>query len=251
MASMTRAEWIFVTVLSVLTLVVLVSVPPISPQALAEARGQPLEDVRTATVAATAVVVAASPSPKPTLTTVATPTATAYAAATRTPSPAATATATARPTATASPTMTPFPFDTRADLDRFIYIDQSTQRMYVFAKGRLLRDIPCSTGAPEPDKYTPAWSGQVGYYHGTFFAFDVYADDAWYLFQHDGAILIHSLPYTLENDTKIYQDSEFLGVRPVSHGCIRISPENARWLTAWDPEGVTVVITDLDLDKWR
>jgi lipoprotein-anchoring transpeptidase ErfK/SrfK len=136
-------------------------------------------------------------------------------------------------------------------MDRFIYIDQSVQRIFVFESGRLIRDIACSTGAPTPEKYTPAWSGQVGYYHGTFFSFDVYADDAWYLFQHDGAILIHSLPYTLENGAKVYQDGMFLGVRPVSHGCIRISPENARWLTDWNPEGAEIVITDPYPEKWQ
>lgn len=115
----------------------------------------------------------------------------------------------------------------------------------------MLRNIACSTGAPQPDKYTPAWSGQVGYYHGTFFSFDVYADDAWYLFQHDGAILIHSLPYTVENGAKVYQDREFLGVRPVSHGCIRIAPENAKWLTEWDPEGAEIIVSDPYLEKWQ
>jgi lipoprotein-anchoring transpeptidase ErfK/SrfK len=250
MASMTRAEWIFVTVLSALTLIALVSVPPISPQALAEARGQALVDIHTPTIATpTLVTVTATPSRTPTPT--ATASATTSATATGTPSPTKTPTSTAYPTATASPTITPFPFDTRADLDRYIYIDQSVQRMFIFEKGRLLRNIACSTGAPEPGKYTPAWSGQVGYYHGTFFSFDVYADDAWYLFQHDGAILIHSLPYTVQDGKKVYQDREFLGVRPVSHGCIRISPENAVWLTAWNPEGATVVISDPYLEKWQ
>jgi len=248
---MTRAEWIFVTLLSALTLVVLVSVPPISQQALAEARGQVLAQaqVEVATPAPRTATSSPSPTPEPTFTaTVSSPT---RAAATSTPRPTATPTSTVPPTATASPSITPFPFDTRADLDRFIYIDQAVQRMFVFEKGRLLRNIACSTGAPQPDKYTPAWNGQVGYYHGTFFSFDVYADDAWYLFQHDGAILIHSLPYTVEDGVKVYQDREFLGVRPVSHGCIRISPENAKWLTEWNPEGVTIVITDPYLEKWQ
>ena len=250
---MTRAEWVFVTLLSVLVVVALVSVPPISPQALAEARGEALADAYTAAVTPSSISTTASPSPspKPTWTSTATALATVTPTVASTRRPTATPTSTALPTATPSPTITPFPFDTRADLDRFIYIDQASQRMFVFEKGKLLRNIACSTGAPEPAKYTPAWSGQVGYYHGTFFSFDVYADDAWYLFQHDGAILIHSLPYTIENGAKLYQDREFLGVRPVSHGCIRISPENAKWLTAWNPEGAEIVITDTYLEKWR
>ena len=123
--------------------------------------------------------------------------------------------------------------------------------MYVFERGRLVRDIPCSTGLPDSDKYTPAWSGQIGEYWGTFYAFDVYADEAWYLYKSAGSILIHGLPYTLQNGYKVYQDRNALGVRPASHGCIRISPEDAEWFTAWEPEGVSITVSDPYLDRWR
>ena len=96
---------------------------------------------------------------------------------------------------------------------------------------------------------TPAWEGEVGRYIGTFFAFDVYADNAWYLFEHDGGILIHSAPYTIENGVKVYQDLEALGVRPMSHGCIRLPPEEAVWLTEWGPQGAHVIITPLTVSE--
>ena len=123
--------------------------------------------------------------------------------------------------------------------------------MYVFEDGQLVRDIPCSTGLADSDKYTPAWSGQIGEYWGTFYAFDVYADEAWYLYKSAGSILIHGLPYTLQNGYKVYQDRNALGVRPASHGCIRISPEDAEWFTAWEPEGVSITVSDPYLDRWR
>lgn len=187
---------------------------------------------------------------------------------TATPWPSATATATlaAVPTATPPPTMTPiitttleitvtatpWPFDTRADLPRYLYVDQEAQYLYVFENGVLVRDIPCSTGLPYSNTYTPAWSGVVGDYWGTFFAYDAYADEAWYLFKSDGSILIHSLPYTLtaENVEKEYQDADALGMRPASHGCIRIAPEDAAWLTAWNPSGVPITINALDRARW-
>jgi lipoprotein-anchoring transpeptidase ErfK/SrfK len=135
---------------------------------------------------------------------------------------------------------------------RYIYIDQSTQHMLVYDNGQLVRDIPCSTGLPTDQTYTPAWSGNVGHYVGTFFSFDVYADEGWYLFMSDGGILIHSLPYLLdENGAKVYQDREYLGVQPASHGCIRISPEDAAWLTAWGPEGVPCTGADPYLELWQ
>jgi hypothetical protein len=123
--------------------------------------------------------------------------------------------------------------------------------MFVFDHGKLVRDIPCSTGLPEKDKLTPAWTGKIGHYVGTFFAFEVYADDAWYLFDSDGGILIHSLPYTLKNGYKVYQDRDALGVRPASHGCVRISPEDAIWFVSWKPEGVPITISDPHLEHWK
>jgi len=123
--------------------------------------------------------------------------------------------------------------------------------MYVFEHGELVRDIPCSTGLPDPDKYTEAWSGTVGRYWGTFFAFDVYADEAWYLYKSAGSILVHSLPYTYQNGYKVYQDREALGVRPASHGCVRIAPDDALWFTEWNPEGVRMDVSDPYREKWR
>ncbi|MEA3406812.1 MAG: L,D-transpeptidase, partial [Chloroflexota bacterium] len=81
-------------------------------------------------------------------------------------------------------------------------------------------------------------------------AFDVYADEAWYLYKSAGSILVHSLPYTWGNGYKVYQGWEHLGVRPSSHGCIRIAPKDAGWLTAWDPEGVLMTVTEPHRDKW-
>ena len=151
---------------------------------------------------------------------------------------------------TATPTATPFLFDTHPELARFIYVDQATQHMWVFENGQLLRDIPCSTGLPTDTTYTEAWTGAVGGYWGTFFAFDVFADEAWYLYPSLGSILVHSLPYVMRNGYKVYLDRDALGVRPASHGCIRIAPEDADWFTAWGPEGVLMTITDPYLEMW-
>jgi len=200
------------------------------------------------------------------------PTAVAVASDTATPESVATATAAATPTTTLTPTLqatstpkpttsptrtptlspTPFPYDTHPDLARFLYVDQMTQRLNIFIFGQLYRSLPCSTGLPTDTTYTEAWTGEVGQYYGTFFSFDVYADDAWYLYPSLGLILVHSLPYTYDEDgVKVYQDRELLGVQPASHGCIRISPEDAEWLTSWNPEGVLMTISDPYLEYWQ
>jgi lipoprotein-anchoring transpeptidase ErfK/SrfK len=247
---MNRKEWALVVFLLLATALALGFAPPPAEQ--------PLE--------AAALVSAPTATPTPTATATPTATLTPTATATATRTPKATATATRTPTAIATATAadaasdeivadeTPAPTveigpDTS---ERYIYIDQSTQHMLVYEHGQVIRDIPCSTGLPTDSTYTPAWSGVVGYYVGTFFSFDVYADDGWYLFMSDGGILIHSLPYLPDEEgNKVYQDREYLGVQPASHGCIRISPEDAAWFTAWGPEGVPITVSDPYLALWQ
>jgi lipoprotein-anchoring transpeptidase ErfK/SrfK len=204
-----------------------------------------------ATTAATATTVA-SATVAPTATAVATWTPVSTSTATNGPLPSATPQTPQEPSPTLTPTVQPPPpLNTYPEEPRFVYIDQYNQRLMIFVYGELLRDIPCSTGLPESDKYTPAARGRVGGYWPTFTSFGVEADDAWYLYKSSGSILIHSLPYTRgEQGAKVYQDRDALGVRPSSHGCIRIAPEDAVWLTAWNPEGALFEVTEPYLQKW-
>ncbi len=72
---------------------------------------------------------------------------------------------------------------------------------------------------------------------------NLWADYMWYLFPGArGSILIHSLPYTWVNGVKVYDQPEALGVEPRSHGCVRISTEDAQWLKRWNPVGVPIEI---------
>ncbi|HOR00893.1 MAG TPA: L,D-transpeptidase [Anaerolineae bacterium] len=154
---------------------------------------------------------------------------------------------TPRPTATRARTPTPTPTATPVPvLSRSIFVDQDAQMMHVYENGVEIRTIPCSTGLPVASKLTPAWVGRVGRYAGSFFSFGTYQDEGWYLFED---FLIHGAPYLwkdgIEGGTKVYQELDALGVRPVSHGCVRISPQDALWLTEWDPEGVPASISPL------
>jgi lipoprotein-anchoring transpeptidase ErfK/SrfK len=181
------------------------------------------------------------------------------------PTPAATATPTIVPTppagaATPIPARaTPDPYlvavAQRAGIDpdgTYVIVNQNVQQMTVVQDGQVLRVLPISSGDPDSGWYTPAWSGYIGQYWGTFTANGVSADDAWYLFQAGGSILIHSLPYTTDPDgTKVFQGANDLGIFPASRGCIRIDPEEARWFTQWGPEGVPIVILPWDSGTGR
>lgn len=130
-------------------------------------------------------------------------------------------------------------------ISRAIFVDQNAQVMHVYENGLEVRALPCSTGLPLPNRATPPWVGLVGRYVGTFFSFNTFADDAWYLSKAGGDILIHGAPYTWVDGEKVYQELDTLGVRPSSHGCIRLRPEDARWLTQWNPRGVPIAISPL------
>ena len=163
------------------------------------------------------------------------------ATSTPTPSPEPTPTPTVFELPTPTPTRGP-----EATYKRLILIDQDTQTMHVYENAVEIRTIPVSTGKPEePATMTPAWEGEVGRYVGTFFSFGTWQDEAWYLFEHYGSMLIHGNPYLKVNGQKVYQELDALGVRPASHGCIRLPPEEAVWFSAWKPQGAQVIIRAL------
>jgi hypothetical protein len=125
---------------------------------------------------------------------------------------------------------------------RFIVVDQDRQRMIVAEGGVIVADLPISSGDPDQGYRTPAWVGRVGEYWGTFSANGVSADHGWFLFRHEGNILIHGAPYVLENGVKRYQEIYALGAFPASRGCIRLHPKDAEWFTQWGPYGVPIII---------
>ncbi len=169
---------------------------------------------------------------------------------TSTPTPTNTPTNTLTPTPTDTPTITPTPTSTPneqvPESGRFIFVDQQLQIMFIYENEKIVREIPVSTGKPDTNSMTPAWKGRIGDYWGRqpFSNTQLWADDIWYLFKGPkGSILIHSVPYILENGTKKYDNLEALGISPASRGCVRVSPKDAKWLHRWNPIMVPIEIT--------
>ncbi|MDM8520203.1 L,D-transpeptidase [Anaerolineales bacterium HSG6] len=144
-----------------------------------------------------------------------------------------------------TPSLIPTPPLTIRQADRALFVHQPTQRMYVYEQKTLRRIIPVSTGQPTPNTLTRSWLGQVGDDLGAgrvFYGFSV--DYKWFLREGMyGNILIHSVPYTSDGTSKYYDQADALGVRPASHGCIRIGDVDAEWLKAWNPTGAQIRIT--------
>jgi len=193
----------------------------------------------------------AAPSPAP----LASPTATRTLQPTRpaaSTTPAVTAAITLSLTVTVTPSIPPTPLPASAltltppASGRYLLVSQDEQKLHVYENGVEIRTIPVSTGAPVANAFTPAWRGHVGTFWGgaAFRNSNLWADYIWYLFPGEqGSILIHSVPYTRNGESKIYDRPEALGVEPASRGCIRISPEDAEWLAAWNPVGALMEIT--------
>lgn len=142
-----------------------------------------------------------------------------------------------------------FPDKARA----LIVISQNQQRILIYEGDTLVRSLAISTGWPgKRETATPAWSGTIGDYWGTFTSFGTTQDDGYWLFtdylpdgRWNGDILIHGAPYRLgAAGAKVY-DIDGIGVAPVSHGCIRLLPEDMAWFRSWDPQGVGVEVRPL------
>lgn len=127
----------------------------------------------------------------------------------------------------------------------YVVVDQNNQTMHVVQDGSLSRRLHITTGDPESGWDTPAWFGVIGDYWGTFQGRGgVLADEGWWLFERTGGnFLIHGLPYLLDAaGEKHYKGADDLGASPASSGCIRLSPEDAAWFSAWQPTGKPIII---------
>lgn len=111
--------------------------------------------------------------------------------------------------------------------DYLIYVDTNTQTTNVYTgsknKWNLKKSMKCSTGVK--DKETPSGVYTVQNRDEWFFS-EKYRQGGKYWVQFDGDYLFHSLPYDKDKQTVL--DTK-LGT-PASHGCIRLSLEDSKWL---------------------
>ena len=118
-----------------------------------------------------------------------------------------------------------------------IEVNLNEQKVIVFYKNSLLREMACSSGAPATptpkgtfktsDKIKYAWLAQYGV-------------GAYYFVRFYGSYLFHSTPFDKAGNL-IEEEQQNLGT-PVSHGCVRTDLNDAKWLYETVPSGVTVKI---------
>ena len=127
-----------------------------------------------------------------------------------------------------------------------LYIDLANQMTYVYGwdgsgYNTEVKKFKCSTGMQgyETPVGTYQSGGKVTY--GEWYYFSQYNCYAKYAYRIVGGILFHSVLYNSNKKGPTSSSVRNLG-RPVSHGCVRLAEDNAKWIFDNCPEGTTVVI---------
>jgi len=120
-----------------------------------------------------------------------------------------------------------------------IHVNLANQKTYIY-KGKpdnwnLVRTCPCSTGISGED--TPSGSFSIKE-KGDWFFSDKYEQGGKYWSQITGDILFHSVPFAKDKTTVL----DYTMNKPSSHGCIRLSIDDAKWLYTNIPKGSKVII---------
>ena len=117
----------------------------------------------------------------------------------------------------------------------------SEQKIYVYNGTTLVRTMSCSTGIDENGYSTPSGHYKINGYFGQSFFSNKYNEGARYWVGFIGSqYLFHSVP-TGANGEIITSEAEKIG-EEASHGCIRMSVNDAYWFYETIPQGSDVVI---------
>lgn len=127
------------------------------------------------------------------------------------------------------------------DKDSVIWIDVDVtkQRVYIMRGSAVEREMVASTGMK--GKETPLGEFKIQN-RGDWFFSDKYQEGAkwWASFKDWGVYLFHSLPMDKERNI-IPEEAALLG-QPASHGCVRLTVEDAKWIYDNMKQGTKVVI---------
>ena len=120
-----------------------------------------------------------------------------------------------------------------------INVSLENQKTYIYSgkpdNWKLLRTCPCSTGINSEE--TPVGSFSI-MEKGDWFFSDKYEQGGKYWTQITGDILFHSIPFAKHKTTIL----DYTLNKPSSHGCIRLSIADAKWIYTNISKGSKVII---------
>lgn len=132
--------------------------------------------------------------------------------------------------------------DLKAHPNAWLDVNTSKQRVYVRDGQTVLYTMYCSTGTGKENK-TPHGTFAIQGERGKFFYNQSSGEGAryWVSWKDYGIYLFHSVP-TDKDGHYIKHEAEELGKSAASHGCVRLSVADAKWVYENVPYGMKVVI---------
>jgi hypothetical protein len=125
-----------------------------------------------------------------------------------------------------------------------VKVDLSHQLVHVYFNRKETRTMICSTGLPSRDNATPNGRyiiDKTGTRRGTWFFSNYFQEGASYWVGFIGGLyLFHSVP--MDKNKQVLEDQAALLGKPASHGCVRLSVEDARWFYENIPSGTVLYI---------
>ena len=136
----------------------------------------------------------------------------------------------------------PYP-DVDKHPNMWIKVSKKHERVYLIDNGKVLYTMYCSTGTGKND--TPTGTYHIQAERGTHFYNSKSGEGAnyWVSWKNHGEYLFHSVPVD-ENGNYIKSEAQQLGKKANSHGCVRLSVPDAKWMYENIKEGTKVVITN-------
>jgi len=119
----------------------------------------------------------------------------------------------------------------------YVKLDRVPHEVFVYRGAEPVRRMTASGGKPGFETPQGTFRIQNRGYH---FYSQKYGEGAYYWMRIFGNYLFHSVPVDVHGRV-IQEEAEKLGC-PASHGCVRLSFEDAKWLYGNVPDGALVVI---------
>lgn len=121
----------------------------------------------------------------------------------------------------------------------FINVNLADQKTFIYKgtadKWQLIKTFSCSTGILGEETPSGSFSSKE---KGEWFFSNKYEQGGKYWTQITGDILFHSLPFANDKSTIL----DYTLNKPSSHGCIRLSIEDAKWIYNNIPKGTKIII---------
>lgn len=120
-----------------------------------------------------------------------------------------------------------------------VVVDTDSQKVYIYKGNTLFKTFLCSTGM-EGMYETPEGIYMIGSRGPSFYS-KKYRQGAYNWVRFNKGYLFHSIPFD-ENYNIIASEADKLGTK-ASHGCVRLSVDDAKWFYENIPKNTVVIVT--------